>query len=86
MNISINPSYTCNLRCPWCYLTKEQLSDKKRSKLLGLEILLDKINSYKKIVHIDLYGGVIGILPSIFTTTKNPFEKICKSYKPNSKS
>ncbi len=30
MIVSINPSYFCNFRCDFCYLTKEQLGDQKR--------------------------------------------------------
>lgn len=63
MNISINPTYYCNFSCHFCYLTPTQLKDKK---LLDLQILDDKINElqqYRKIDHVDLYGGEIGLLP-----------------------
>ena len=28
INLSINPSYHCNFRCNWCYLTPKQLAYK----------------------------------------------------------
>jgi sulfatase maturation enzyme AslB (radical SAM superfamily) len=80
MIVSINPSYFCNFRCNFCYLTEEQLSD---NKLLDLDILdarLKEISSKEKIEHIDLYGGEVGLLP------KNYFSKlkiISKKYNPN---
>ena len=57
--ISINPSYFCNFRCDFCYLTKGQLSDAKRIELKRLDELLSQVPS---IEHIDLYGGEIGAL------------------------
>lgn len=82
MNISINPSYYCNFRCDFCYLTKEQLSDRK---LLELEILskrLSEITQYKKIEQVDLYGGEVGLL------SKKYYEEmklLCKLYSPTVK-
>ena len=29
ITVSINPSYFCNFRCDFCYLTSEQLGDQK---------------------------------------------------------
>lgn len=63
MILSINPTYYCNFRCDFCYLTKEQLSDKK---LLSLDLLhrrLSDITQYKTIEKVDLYGGELGLLP-----------------------
>ena len=60
--VSLNLSYLCNFRCNFCYLTKEQLSDKKRSKLEDIKNRLEEISKYKQIEHIDLYGGEVGIL------------------------
>ncbi len=63
MILSINPSYYCNFRCDFCYLTKEQLSDRL---LLPLDILENKIKEvliYDNIDMVDLYGGEIGVLP-----------------------
>lgn len=65
MKVSINPSYHCNFRCSFCYLTPEQLGDKKRASLGQIEDRLRTIyeqNNYTKIEHVDLYGGEIGLL------------------------
>jgi sulfatase maturation enzyme AslB (radical SAM superfamily) len=59
ITVSINPSYFCNFRCDFCYLTEEQLSDQKRISLETLDELLSKIPN---IGHVDLYGGEIGAL------------------------
>jgi sulfatase maturation enzyme AslB (radical SAM superfamily) len=59
MNISINPSYFCNFRCDFCYLTLEQLGDQKKISLEQLDTLLKDI---PKIDYVDLYGGEIGAL------------------------
>ena len=59
MNISINPSYFCNFRCDFCYLTPEQLGDQKKISPERLDFLLSKV---PKIDHVDLYGGEIGAL------------------------
>lgn len=78
MNLSINPTYYCNFRCHFCYLTNDQLSDKK---LLNLEILENKllqILKYDKIVHVDLYGGEIGLLPEQYI---NNLKKLLHKYK-----
>ena len=63
MQLSINPTYFCNFRCPQCYLGDSNLSDKKRLNLLQLETLLTEITLHTDITHIDLYGGEIGLLP-----------------------
>lgn len=60
MNISINPSYFCNFRCNFCYLTPEQLGDQKKISPEQLDSLLSEVN--EPIDHIDLYGGEIGAL------------------------
>lgn len=57
--VSINPSYFCNFRCNFCYLTPEQLADQKKIELDKLDKLLGDIPS---IDYIDLYGGEIGAL------------------------
>jgi len=57
--VSINPSYFCNFRCDFCYLTPEQLADQKKISLEKLDQLLGDI---PKIDYIDLYGGEIGAL------------------------
>ena len=66
MNISINPTYYCNFRCDFCYLTPEQLSDRA---LLSVDILSEKlaeIMSYANIDMVDIYGGEIGLLPESY--------------------
>ena len=60
MNISINPSYFCNFKCDFCYLTPDQLRDQKKIEPKQLDKLLSNIP--KPIDHIDLYGGEIGAL------------------------
>lgn len=62
MNLSINPSYFCNFRCDFCYLTEQQLSDRKMLSLDILEQRLREITSNTSISWIDLYGGEIGAL------------------------
>jgi sulfatase maturation enzyme AslB (radical SAM superfamily) len=63
MNLSINPWYFCNFRCDFCYLTEEQLSDKKLLSLDVLEQRLIEIISHTKIDMVDLYGGEVALLP-----------------------
>ena len=60
MNISINPTYFCNFKCNFCYLTPEQLRDQKKIEPKQLDKLLGNIP--EPIDHIDLYGGEIGAL------------------------
>lgn len=64
VNISLNPSYFCNFRCSFCYLTEEQLSEKK---LLQLDTMLkrleDIIHAGYNIGHVDLYGGEVLLMP-----------------------
>ncbi len=63
MNISLNPTYYCNFRCHFCYLTEQQLSDRK---LLDLDVLFNKLSEvqmYDSIEHVDLYGGEVSLLP-----------------------
>ena len=60
MNLSINPSYFCNFRCDFCYLTPEQLGDQKKIEPERLNQLLSEVED--PIDHIDLYGGEIGAL------------------------
>ncbi len=62
MNISINPSYFCNFRCDFCYLTPEQLANTKKISLERLDEMLLEISKHTTIDWIDLYGGEIGAL------------------------
>lgn len=66
--LSINPSYFCNFRCEFCYLTKEQLADKNKLNLDDLSLLLDKVQQEYKVTHIDLYGGEVQLLPGKYLT------------------
>lgn len=62
MNISLNPSYQCNLRCEFCYLG-DKLGDPKKIPLEVLDARLSEVKNHSEIEHIDLYGGEILILP-----------------------
>ena len=66
ITVSINPSYFCNFRCKFCYLTPEELGDQKRIDLRELDRLLDEITMHREIDWIDLYGGEIGALKKNF--------------------
>lgn len=63
MILSINPTYYCNFRCHFCYLTSEQLSNRKLLDLETLESRLIEVLNNTTIDHVDLYGGEIGLLP-----------------------
>jgi len=62
MNLSINPTYYCNFRCDFCYLTKQQLGDRHKISSEMLQSSIEQITD--PISHIDLYGGEIGLLSS----------------------
>lgn len=62
MIVSLNPTYLCNFRCKFCYLTKQQLADKARLDLGVLEKRLKEVNDFQTIEMVDLYGGEIGLL------------------------
>ena len=69
MIVSINPTYFCNFRCDFCYLTPEQLGNQKKISPERLDELLGQIPN---IEHVDLYGGEVGaIKKSYFYTIKN---------------
>ena len=63
VNVQVNPSYLCNFRCHFCYLTEEQLSSKDLIPLEKIEGYLKEITQYREIDIIDLYGGEISLLP-----------------------
>ena len=63
MILSINPWYYCNFRCKFCYLTEQQLSDKKLLELDRLNEILSEISQHVNIDKVDLYGGELGLLP-----------------------
>lgn len=58
--VSINPTYFCNFRCDFCYLTPTQLADRKRITPQELDQKLKQVSV--PITHVDLYGGEIGLL------------------------
>jgi MoaA/NifB/PqqE/SkfB family radical SAM enzyme len=63
ITISLNPTYLCNFRCKFCYLTPEQLSNKHKIEPSRLQAMLAEIkNSGFNVEHVDLYGGEIGLL------------------------
>ena len=62
MILSINPTYYCNFRCEFCYLTEQQLSDSKLLNLDRLSEMIAEISSQKKIEMVDLYGGEVGLI------------------------
>ena len=74
MNLSINPTYYCNFRCDFCYLTPQQLADRNKISPEKLDETMSKITD--KIDHIDLYGGEIGLLtPDYFYSIKEVIRK-----------
>lgn len=75
MNISINPSYFCNFKCDFCYLTADQLKDQKKISANKLDLLLSDVPT---IDHIDLYGGEIGALKPDYI--QSLFDVIQKHY------
>jgi sulfatase maturation enzyme AslB (radical SAM superfamily) len=63
INLSLNPTYLCNFRCEFCYLTVEQLADSKKLDVDRFSSMLDEIRECGYYVdHIDLYGGEVGLL------------------------
>lgn len=71
ISLSINPSYYCNFRCSFCYLSTAQLGDSKRLSPDQLFMRLSEISMVRSIDRIDLYGGEIGLLrPSYFHELK----------------
>lgn len=71
--LSLNPTYKCNFRCDFCYLTPEQLADSKRISCERLDELMSQV---PEIDHIDLYGGEIGVLrPEVYYEYKDVIRK-----------
>ena len=62
MIISLNPTYLCNFRCDFCYLTPEQLADKNKINLGDLDKRLSEVSKVTPISYVDLYGGEISVL------------------------
>lgn len=63
INISLNVTYYCNLRCDFCYLTPQQLGDKTRLPIDIIAARLDELMETYTIGHVDLYGGEVLLLP-----------------------
>lgn len=63
ISVSVNPTYLCNFRCDFCYLTPEQLADTKKLNLNRFNEMLKEIKSHGyELDHVDLYGGEVGLL------------------------
>lgn len=62
LTVSINPTYYCNFRCSFCYLTKEQLADRKKLSIEKLAVLLAEVTSHYKVEMVDIYGGEVSLL------------------------
>jgi MoaA/NifB/PqqE/SkfB family radical SAM enzyme len=62
LTVSINPTYYCNFRCDFCYLTEAQLSDRKVLSLDALHTRISEISQHDKIGMVDIYGGEVGLL------------------------
>lgn len=62
MIISLNPTFLCNFRCNFCYLTEEQLADRNKINLGVLRERLSEVSKATPITHVDLYGGEISTL------------------------
>lgn len=66
ITISLNPSYLCNFRCDFCYLSESQLADKRLLPIEKLQSLLEEVSKYRQITTIDLYGGEPTLLPKAY--------------------
>lgn len=62
MILSINPTYYCNFRCEFCYLTEDQLSDRKLLPLDRLAEMLAEVSVLNQIDMVDLYGGELALV------------------------
>lgn len=63
INLSVNPTYYCNFRCSFCYLTEQQLSDRTLLPLETVEKRVDEVLERFDIGHVDVYGGEVLLLP-----------------------
>lgn len=66
VNLSINPSYYCNFRCDFCYLTSKQLGDRQRLDLKTLFNRIDEVLEHHEVGMVDLYGGETLLLPESY--------------------
>ena len=77
-SVSINPTYFCNFNCDFCYLSAEQLRDRKTASIDTIMSRLSEI--VPTITHIDLYGGEIGLLPDDYLNEL--IDRIKETYNP----
>ena len=77
ITLSINPSYKCNLRCDFCYLSNEQLASSTVTHLDSLFERLSEVSSHRRIDHVDLYGGEIALLGESYL---NAFERTLRYF------
>lgn len=76
ITVSINPTYFCNFRCDFCYLTEAQLADQNKIDLNVLDARLAEITQHTDIAWVDLYGGEIGALKKdYFYSMKDTIQK-----------
>lgn len=67
INLSLNPTYFCNFRCNFCYLTEQQLSSTTLLEPKRLDAMLSEITaSGKNLGRVDLYGGEVLLLPDSY--------------------
>lgn len=80
ITLSINPTYFCNFRCSFCYLSNDQLSDRKKIDLEQLHSVIESVSHYFEITGIDLYGGEVNLLRSDYLyNLKNVMSNFTKS-------
>jgi MoaA/NifB/PqqE/SkfB family radical SAM enzyme len=80
MHVSLNPTYYCNFRCPFCYLG-DKLSDKTTISIDKVYERLTEITSHgQQIDSIDLYGGEILMLP---TSYQEEIIQACRAFTNN---
>lgn len=64
INVSLNPTYYCNFRCDFCYLTKKQLNTQNYLSADDVRKKMQEIlDSGHHIGHVDFYGGEVMLLP-----------------------
>lgn len=76
IELSINPTYACNLNCDFCYL-------KHSPEILDLAVLEDKLNDISTkwtITVIELYGGELCLLDDLYLLK---LLMLCKKYTTN---
>lgn len=79
IDLSINLSYYCNLRCKFCYLGEDRLSDHKKLSVAQLDKLLRHITESYRIRAVDFYGGEIALVGLEYWTQ---IRKLVKQHSP----